>query len=223
MVDYIEQTKRYWKVAGDFPVNKEEVYPEHGKAHNFDGHTGQVCLEYGCGAGSDTLSMLRRGNYVHFVDITPENVEITRNNVHNAGFDEHASGYLLLASDKIPLPDASVDMISSHGVLHHVREPAPVLQEFHRVLKSDGMIYIMLYSELMWQYFQPMISQFMREKGLTQYEAFCMCSDAGGPHARAYTEAEAFDLLEQADFFVENVVPYHQLNEHFRTYWARKE
>lgn len=222
MLDYIEQTKRYWKVAGDFPTNKEEVYPEHGKAHNFDGHTGQVCLEYGCGAGSDTLSMLRRGNYVHFVDITPENVEITRTNVHNAGFDEHASGYLLLASDKIPLPDSSIEVINCHGVLHHVREPEPVLQEFFRILKPGGMLYLMLYSELAERFFHTQIQAAMLAKGIDRGEAFCLMMDSGGPYARAYSEEQAFLLLEDNDFEVTNVVDYCQLRGFFRTYWGRK-
>lgn len=221
--EYFEQSRSYWRAAATFPINKETVYPSHGRAHNFDAHHDALCLEYGSGGGSDCLSMLRRGNYVHFVDIVPENVEATRLAVQTAGFSEKASGYLLLASDQVPLPDGGVDVISCHGVLHHIKEPLPVLAEFYRVLAPKGMLYLMLYTEIAEQFFRIQIEAAIRERGMDRYAAFCLVMDSGGPYARSYTEEEAFLLLESQGFEVENVMEYPELRGFFRTYWARKD
>ena len=219
---YLDISKSYWQVANKFPLNKEEIYPEHGKAHNFDGHHGEVCLEYGCGGGSDTLSMLRRGNFVYFVDIVPENVQITHENTVKAGLSEKTQWWMLEDSAKILLPDNCLDVVNCHGVLHHIHEPESVLREFHRVLKPGGILYCMLYTEIMWRHFHATIKQLMLERNIDQFEAFCLCSDSGGPYARAYTEDEAYDLFENNGFVIENVIEYKKLNSFFRTFWCVK-
>src|SRR5216684_477700 len=137
--DYLERSRVYWQCANKFPINKEEVYPSHRKAHNFDEHRNQRCLEFGCGGGSDTLSMLRRDNFVYFTDIVPENVQITHDNTVKAGFGEKTQWWVLSDSSTTLLPDGCLDVINCHGVLHHIREPGPVLQEFYRILKPGGM------------------------------------------------------------------------------------
>lgn len=219
---YFEKSKQFWKSANTFPIDKEAVYPEHGKAHNFDAHHGQTVWEYGCGAGSDALSWLRRGNIVYYSDIVPENVEVAKKNIEEAGFADKSEGILLTRSDRIAYAEETFDVVNCHGVLHHIRESQPVLREFFRTLKFDGMLYLMLYSELAEEFFQDKIQQFMRENDIDQYEAFCKCMDSGGPYARSYTEDQAFELLERNGFDVENVVEYFQLNSFFRTYWCRK-
>ena len=41
---------------------------------------------------------------------------------------------------KLPLPDASVDLVYSHQLLHHVRAQAGVLAELRRVLRPGGIL-----------------------------------------------------------------------------------
>lgn len=45
-------------------------------------------------------------------------------------------------SEAIPQPDASYDAIISTQVLEHLRDPLQALKEFHRVLKSEGTLYL---------------------------------------------------------------------------------
>jgi len=48
---------------------------------------------------------------------------------------------LIAESHKIPLADASVDAVLLDGVLEHVLDPLASVDEIHRVLKDDGLIY----------------------------------------------------------------------------------
>jgi SAM-dependent methyltransferase len=64
-------------------------------------------------------------------------------NVQLISFDIYASQYTDFVADahQIPLKDASVDGVWIQAVLEHVLDPAQVVREMHRVLKSDGIIY----------------------------------------------------------------------------------
>lgn len=215
-MDALAKARDFWKVAAGFPVDKENVYPEHGKAQEFDAIVNTSVLEYGCGGGSDTLSFLRRGNNVYFADIVPGNVAITQNRAAEAGYSSKARGILLTASDTIPLKDASVGVVSSHGVIHHIPSPSSVLIELHRVLKPRGMIYIMLYTEKLRRDLDDEVQRW-RAKGLSETEAFGHATDGDGcPYSRYYTDAEGRDLLTNCGFTVTSTFEY--VNGQFRTF-----
>ena len=42
---------------------------------------------------------------------------------------------------RMPFDDASFDGVSGYSLLHHLREPAEALREFHRVLRPGGFLY----------------------------------------------------------------------------------
>lgn len=120
----VHRARKFWKIASGFPPNKEEVYPEHARAQEFDrwgdrvgqsgipsprdraqSHEPTTVLEYGCGGGSDTLSYLTRGCRVVAVDINPANVATTALRVreHDRGIEFHDkyAVWLLAQSDRI--------------------------------------------------------------------------------------------------------------------------
>src|SRR2546429_6246154 len=78
----IEQTRKAWARAANFPANKETVYPEHAEVQEFDLNAGKTVLEYGCGGGADALSYLRRQCRVWYVDVVPENVQRATERIH---------------------------------------------------------------------------------------------------------------------------------------------
>jgi SAM-dependent methyltransferase len=197
----IERVRACWTRASSFPANKEEHYADHAKAHAFDKHKDRRVLEYGCGGGSDTLSYLRRGNFVHFVDIVAENVDVTRRRVDVAGYGLHATGLALEESDRIPVASGTFDVASAHGVIHHIESPLNTLKEISRVLKSHGLFYVMLYTEHLMVRHMPAIHALMRGRGLGWHEAFGWCTDGEGtPYSQAYSEAQGKELLRDAGF-----------------------
>jgi SAM-dependent methyltransferase len=216
----IETTREAWKRASLFPANKEMVYPEHAVVQEFESNRNKRVLEYGCGGGADAISYLRRGCTVFFCDVVPENVKTATERIAQARLSSKAYGLLLDASVPIPLGAGYFEVISSHGVLHHIEDPAPVVAEFRRVIHPHGALYVMLYTEFLWAKFQPTIrSLITNSRCASEYEAFCWCTDGeNSPYARPYTEREGRALLEAGGFKVEKATLI--VNNDFRTFKA---
>jgi len=224
MSQYFERSKDVWKRAGEFPADKEKEYPEHTIVQDFNHITGKDVYEYGIGGGSDLMSYLRRGNRVWGTDIVPENIEVARKRILDAGFNKDQFNLVLL-QDSYPLPfqDNSFDIISSHGVLHHIPDPKPIVKEMYRIMKPGGFIYIMLYSTTLWYHFEEsgQIANFIKQYGISEEEAFGYCTDSiGVPYAIPYTVEMGYELLQQAGFHVEDHTYW--LNDFFVTYKGSK-
>ena len=99
----------------------------------------QVLLDAGCGR---TVPVLRKYlgragrligvELVPFTDVPP-------------GIETHQSDLA-----RLPLPDASVDIIMSRSVFEHLTDPASVYAEFARVLKPGGRVVFLTAN--MWDY-----------------------------------------------------------------------
>ena len=100
---------------------------------------GETVLDLGSGAGADVLISARRvapGGRVYGLDMTPEMLQLARDNAAKAGVDnvEFLQGYL----EDIPLPDASVDVVISNCVINLAADKTVVLREAARVLRPGG-------------------------------------------------------------------------------------
>jgi 2-polyprenyl-3-methyl-5-hydroxy-6-metoxy-1,4-benzoquinol methylase len=207
----IERARAHWHRAATYPASKEECYHGHAEAQDFDQATGKLVLEYGCGGGSDTMSYLRRGARVWYADIVHGNVDATSKRIVEAGLgNAEAYPYKLTESANLSyLASESFDIVSSHGVLHHIVDPAPVIGQFHRILKSDGHLYIMLYTEHLERRFERQIADLILAHRISKSEAFGWLTDEKGcPHARSYTADEGTDLLRDCGFRVVRTTDY---------------
>lgn len=219
----------FWKIASGFPADKEAVYPDHARAQEFDSHKNKTVLEYGCGGGSDVISYAKRGCIVYFTDIVPANVEATTGRANGNGFAQQTVGTLLPEKHLVlPFRDGQFDVVSSHGVMHHIPEPLPVLKEFYRVLQPGGLVYIMLYTEHLWKRFEGEIQAIIDRAALalipmTPTEAFGWCTDGHGcPYAEAYTQERGEEFLRSAGFVPLSVVEFNEEPPLFRTFKAMK-
>ena len=100
---------------------------------------GETVLDLGSGAGADVLISARRvgpGGRAIGLDMTDEMVDLARRNAREAGVAnaEFLKGYV----ERIPLPDASVDVVISNCVLNLSGDKAQVIREAARVLKPGG-------------------------------------------------------------------------------------
>lgn len=108
-----------------------------------DLHDGEDVVDLGSGGGIDVLLSARRvgpGGTAHGVDTTPEMVELARANaaaagVANAVFHEGSI-------ERLPLGDASVDVVISNCVVNLVADKAAVFSEVRRVLRPGGRVAI---------------------------------------------------------------------------------
>jgi len=100
---------------------------------------GDVVLDLGSGGGIDVLLSARRvgpTGKVYGLDMTDEMLDLARENQREAG----ATNVEFLKGDieRIPLPDASVDVIISNCVINLSADKRTVLAEAFRVLKPGG-------------------------------------------------------------------------------------
>jgi arsenite methyltransferase len=100
---------------------------------------GQVILDLGCGGGIDTILAARRTGptgRVIALDFLPEMLDRTTKAVAEAGLGNVTA--LHAEMEAIPLPDASVDLIISNGVINLSARKARVMTEAARVLRPGG-------------------------------------------------------------------------------------
>ncbi len=104
-----------------------------------DVRPGQAVLDLGSGPGLDSLLAARRvgptGTVVG-VDLCPEMVEKARRNASLLGL--HNVEFFHGQIEKLPLPDASVDLVISNGVFNLCPDKPKVLAEAFRVLRPGG-------------------------------------------------------------------------------------
>jgi SAM-dependent methyltransferase len=100
---------------------------------------GEVVVDLGCGGGIDTIlaahAVSRAGKAIG-LDILPEMLEVAARNAAEAGVRnvEWVRGEI----DAIPLPDCSVDVIISNGVVNLSPRKSRAFAEIFRILRSGG-------------------------------------------------------------------------------------
>jgi SAM-dependent methyltransferase len=103
---------------------------------------GEVVLDVGSGGGIDTILAAKRvgptGRAIG-LDIVEAMIDRARTNAAEAGVDgwtEFQHGEM----EQIPIPDASVDVVISNGVLNLSARKSRALAEIFRVLRPGGRI-----------------------------------------------------------------------------------
>jgi SAM-dependent methyltransferase len=119
-------------------------------------------LEIGLGQGAESEQLIRRGAHWTGLDLTEESVRRVqiRLELRNLAHDDVWQG----SATHIPAPDASFDLVFSHGVLHHVPDILAAQAEIHRVLRPGGRLVVMLYARRSLNYLLTI--KFLRRAGL---------------------------------------------------------
>ena len=101
---------------------------------------GETVLDVGCGAGIDTILAARAvgpmGRAIG-LDLLEEMCERARGHARDAGVAEWTE-FVRGEMEDIPLPDASVDVVTSNGVINLSPRKSRVLAEIRRVLRPGG-------------------------------------------------------------------------------------
>lgn len=103
---------------------------------------GKVALDAGCGSGKFAAAIARFGaTKVIGIDIGEKGLEFARAQAAKAPYGaklDYRHGSLL----DIPLERQSVDVVWSNGVIHHTLGYERCIEEFARVLKPGGWLYL---------------------------------------------------------------------------------
>jgi SAM-dependent methyltransferase len=132
----IPATMRAWLTERYGDVAHAPWLAEHGSA--------PVLLDAGCGAALSALELwgpaLGRIRYIG-ADISRA-VDVARDRFAERGL---AAAFIQASLDRLPLPEASVDLIFSEGVLHHTDDTRAALVGVSRYLKPGGRILFYVY------------------------------------------------------------------------------
>jgi arsenite methyltransferase len=104
-----------------------------------DLHPGEHVLDLGSGGGLDVLLSARRvgpDGHAYGVDMTDEMLDLARRNQQRAGVAN--ATFLRGTIERVPLPDAAVDVVISNCVINLAEDKGAVIREAFRVLRPGG-------------------------------------------------------------------------------------
>jgi arsenite methyltransferase len=150
--EFIFPTGRTWAQDLGYPEPELSHVPD-GSVESFAGvanpfvlgriDAGQTVLDLGCGAGTDLLvaaQMVGLEGRVIGVDMTPTMLARARESAQAMGLSNVELHESLI--EKLPVPDASVDVVISNGVIDLVPDKEAVFAEIDRVLRPGGRLQV---------------------------------------------------------------------------------
>jgi SAM-dependent methyltransferase len=98
---------------------------------------GATVLDYGCGDGSFSQFLARRGARVVGIDISPKLIEQARIAVSKMGMNGSSPEFMVGDAHHTPFRDNTFDYVVGNGALHHL-DLGKVYAEISRILKHGG-------------------------------------------------------------------------------------
>lgn len=96
-------------------------------------------LDIGCGAGTQSMMWAKEGHRVNGLDINGPLVELAQQRARDAQLN---IDYRIGTATELPWGDASMDVCLVPELLEHVRDWEPCVNEFTRVLKPGGVLFL---------------------------------------------------------------------------------
>jgi len=122
------------------PASMSDSFTGAGNPQPFvDPQPGETILDLGCGAGLDLYLYARAvgpSGKVLGLDFSAAMLRKAQENLRRAGIDN--AEFLEAPSDAIPLPDASVDLVTANGIFNLSPDKVAVMREVARVLRPGG-------------------------------------------------------------------------------------
>jgi ubiquinone/menaquinone biosynthesis C-methylase UbiE len=182
-----------------------DQYPKYEELMPCSGFDNKIILDYGCGPGHDVIGFVEYSKPAKVIamDVSSSSLQETKNRValHNAS--DKVDIKLIKEGEKLPIESNSIDYIHSSGVLHHTPNMQEILDEFHRILKPDGIIRIMVYNyNSIWaQLYVPYVIQMVKKinSDLSLEEAFRRSTDGDScPISNYYTSEQYLDICQRS-------------------------
>ena len=167
------------------------------RIHGYATAAGKRVLDIGCGNGYVLSHYARNGAEVHGIDLTETALRLSRRRFELAGLP---GAFQLTDGVTIAYPDDHFDIVCSMGVLHHIEDPRPMVDEIHRTLRPGGTVILMLYHRYSWKYMVVLRLKRLFDphyRGKTMEQALNMNDGDDCPLARVYSRAEARAVLSR--------------------------
>jgi SAM-dependent methyltransferase len=161
----------------------------------FGKYGSKLVLEIGSGSGIDSAEFAVNGANVVSLDFTHSGTRATLRTMKEAGLTPNV---VRGAADFLPFRDSTFDCEYSFGVLHHLPEAGPAVDEIARTTKVGGDIICMLYNRNSLLYSYSILFLHAGE-GASEKELLSRYSERnlGCPYTKAYTKDEAVRLFRR--------------------------
>ena len=95
-------------------------------------------LDIGCGYGALSYALLEKGTQVWATEIDSDKLKFAQDKLaKNKYFNS-----VLVKNERLPYDDCFFDIVFIFDVIEHMKNPAKMIQEALRVLKSGGYLYV---------------------------------------------------------------------------------
>ena len=151
----------------------------------------KTVLDYGCGAGENSVLIASHGGDVIGVDISPDLLDLAEKRMELHGQKDYE--FKVGSAHDLPLADESVDVVYGMAILHHL-DLSLASNEVFRVLKKGGRAIFLepvRNSKLVWfirnliPYQSPDVSPY--ERPLTEAELRGFAAPFSGYESRAFS------------------------------------
>jgi len=93
-------------------------------------------LEIGCGTGTTAIAHAPFVGHIRATDLSPRMVEIATDKATAAGIDNVT--FEAVSVDALDVPDASLDVVMAHSILHLLEDKERTIADIHTMLKPGG-------------------------------------------------------------------------------------
>jgi ubiquinone/menaquinone biosynthesis C-methylase UbiE len=139
--EYVSSKAYFDDVATQWDRMRQSFFPEatREKAFAVAGvQSGKLAADIGAGTGFVSEGLLQRGLRVIAVDQSKAMLAEMRKKYSGIADIEYREG----ESEKLPIPDNTVDYVFANMYLHHVESPSKAIQEMARILGPGGVLVI---------------------------------------------------------------------------------
>jgi ubiquinone/menaquinone biosynthesis C-methylase UbiE len=93
-------------------------------------------LEIGCGTGTTAIAHAPFVGHIRATDLSTRMVEIAKDKAKAEGIDNVM--FEALSVDALDVPDASIDAVLAHNILHLLEDKQRAITDIHKMLKPGG-------------------------------------------------------------------------------------
>ncbi|MBF6094972.1 class I SAM-dependent methyltransferase [Nocardia cyriacigeorgica] len=98
----------------------------------------EYLIDVGCGTAEFLRHLVDRGHYGRLTGVDTSQAAV------DAASRIKGVGAIRGAAERMPISDGACDVITSRHVLYHLEEPLRALREFHRVVRPDGIVCVVV-------------------------------------------------------------------------------
>ena len=178
---------------------KEEPEDFQRKIYEYDKWQEKNVLDIGCGTGYVVALYAAGGAKVSGVDIAQRSVELTNDRLRLFGLE---ADIRQSNAESLPFADASFDLVTSYGVLHHTPDTQKAINEAVRVLRPGGKLILMFYNKnsFAFRILFPLKRILQPSSwGKTSQEQVNQVDGAGNPLGKVYSRRDLRLMVKDLD------------------------